>query len=307
MILLDFSQIISACIYVGDAHECAKHPSLQSKNMIKHSIINSVRQNYTSHKARYGKMILACDYGSWRYDVFPQYKHSRKLKKLSDTSGINWSFIDEIKAEIISDFDSYFPFPVIKIKKCEGDDIIGVLTKMLSELSCDQEEENIFGEKEVEKILIISTDKDNFQLHKWKNVSQYSPVLGKFIKPELTPKQCILEKIVKGDVGDGVMNIKMSDNTFVDGIRQKPIAQTFLNKFYESLNPIDICEDEIQKTNYIRNEQLVSYEKIPDNISDSIILCYDQQVSKKHSKSGLFNYFIENSMVNLVSQIHDFY
>ena len=28
-ILCDLSQIISACIFVGDANECAKHPSEQ--------------------------------------------------------------------------------------------------------------------------------------------------------------------------------------------------------------------------------------------------------------------------------------
>lgn len=305
MILVDLSQIISACIYVGEAHECVKHPSIQSKNIIKHSIINSVRQNYVLHKAIYGNMVLACDYNSWRYEVFPEYKHSRKIKKESDTSGINWSFVDEVKSEIISDFNTYFPFSVIKIKNCEGDDIIGVLTKYISEMPFDNED--IFGEKEAEKIIIISSDKDNFQLHKFKNVSQYSPMLGKLVKPSMTPRQSLLEKIVKGDTGDGIMNIKMPSDTFVQGIRQKPISQTFLDKFYASSNPIDICEDEIQKGNYIRNEQLVSYEKIPANISDSIISCYTEQVSKKHSKNNFLNYLVGNQMVNLVSQIYDFY
>lgn len=307
MNLVDLSQIISACVYMGDAHECAKHPSIQSKGMIKHSILNSIRANHMMHKQKYGKMVLACDWGSWRYDVFPQYKHSRKIKRANDTSGINWDFVEEVKVELINELYENFPFVVLRIPKCEGDDIIAVLTELISTQVAEEDDVDLFGDAAVEQILITSTDQDNFQLHKWKNVHQYSPAQGKMLKCPGKPRNHLLEKIVKGDPGDGVMNIKMADNTFVDGVRQKPISQVFLDKFFAAEDPLSICEDEIQRTNFIRNEQLVSYEKIPKEIKDKIIACYNENLQKKHSKMQLMNYLVGNKMTNLLSQIHDFY
>ena len=306
-ILCDLSQIISATVFMGDAHECAKHACDASKNMIKHSVFNSIRANYMAHKGTYGKMILACDDSSWRYDVFPQYKHDRKIKKDNDTSGINWEFVDSVKAELISDLDQYFPFTVLKIRKVEGDDIIGVLTPYLTLMEKDDQEADMFGNVEVDPILIISSDGDNFQLHKYKNVKQWSPMAKKLVRPDGKPRNALLEKIVKGDKGDGVMNIKMPDNTFVEKIRQQSITEVFLEKFYASSNPIEICENEDQIKNYKRNELLVSYEKIPQNYQDLIILMYNEKLQSKHSKMGLVNYLIANKMTNLLSNVYDFY
>ena len=286
---------------------CAKNPSTQSKKLIKHFIINSVRANFRTHKAKYGKMVLACDSGSWRYDVFSQYKYTRKLKRESDTSGVNWSFVSEVKEELIDELAQFFPFSVVKVPKGEGDDVIAVLTKLISEQQPDSENVNVFGDCDPEDILIISSDIDNYQLHQHKNVRQFSPMMKKLVKPDGPARNALIEKIVKGDTGDGVMNIRMPANTFVEGVRQKPIAQTYLDKFFEAKNPIDICETEEQRENYKRNEQLVSYQMIPKDIQDSIISCYNYQISKKHSKMQLMNYFVKNDMSNLLSQIHDFY
>lgn len=307
MILVDQSQIISAAILVeGECKECAKNPSTQSKKMIKHYVFNSIRANFMAQKNKFGKMVIACDSGSWRYDVFEQYKYTRKLKMAADTSGINWDFVSEVKSELIDELDRFFPFSVIKVPKVEGDDVIGVLVKHISEQAV-MGEENIFGEVEPENILIISSDRDNFQTHKYKNVRQWSPMDKKFIKPIGPIHEFLLEKIVKGDKGDGVMNIRMGDNTFVDGVRQKPISQEYLDKFFAAASPIDVCLTEEEKKNFKRNERLVSYEMIPKEIQDSIISCYNTQLEKKHSKMGFFNYLSANRMVNLQAAIHDFY
>ena len=300
MILNDFYQIVAATIFAeSESNNCAKNPSIESKKLIKHFIINSIRANFVSQKEHYGQMVIACDSSSWRYDVFPQYKHQRKLKRQSDTSGINWSFVNEVRDELIEDMDKYFPFIVMKVPSCEGDDIIGVLTKYISSLEPVRDESNIFGDSEVEKVLIQSSDRDNFQLHKFKNVRQWSSLEKKLIKPATSARQVLIEKIVKGDSGDS--------DTFVQGIRQKPIAQKYLDTFYDSNNPIDMCLTEEEKINYKRNELLVSYEHIPVNIQESIISCYNDQIGKKHSKMGLYNYFNNNQMSNLLGQIHDFY
>lgn len=308
MNIIDLSQIISAVIYMGDAAECAKNPSERSKDMIKHSVYESIRYNHMLHSRRYGKTILACDNGSWRYGVFPQYKHSRKLKREKDTSGINWEFVNAVKAEIIDDLDKYFPYPVISLKNVEGDDIIGVLTKYVTENSNIVTEENIFGGGEPEEILITSTDGDNYQLHALgKHIRQWSPANKKIIRPEDKPRNELIRKIVKGDSGDGIPSIKSGDNTFVDGIRQKPISEKYLQTFFEAANPIDACLTAEERINYERNEKLVSYDKIPDDIKTAVILCYNEKCAKSHSKMGLMNYLSQNGMNNLLGNIMDFY
>jgi len=307
-ILCDLSQIISASVYIGESLECAKHPSTQSKAMIKHSIFNSIRSNYILHRGQYGKMVLACDQGSWRYDVFPQYKHSRKVNRQSDTSGINWDFVSEVKDELYSDLAAYFPYPIIKLPSTEGDDIIGVLAKYISEQSVLNGEEDLFGNKDPENILIISSDKDNYQLHQLgKHVKQYAPMFKKMVRPDGSARHALIEKIVKGDVGDGIANIKSGDNILVEKIRQKPISGKYLQTFLDSKNPIECCLTDEERVNYIRNEQLVSYEKIPQNIQDAIILCYNEQLNKPTNKMQLMNYFTRNKMSNLLGQITDFY
>jgi len=307
-ILVDLSQIISAAVYMGEALECSKHPSDQSKNMIKHSVLNSIRSNYVMHKAQYGKMVLACDQGSWRYDVFPQYKHSRKEKRKTDTSGINWDFVSEVKDELYSDLDKYFPYPIIKVPSTEGDDILGVLARYITEQSVINGEEDLFGNKDPENILLVSSDKDNYQIHQHgRHIKQYAPMYKKLVKPDGSARHALIEKIVKGDTGDGIPSIKSSDNTLVEKIRQKPISAKYLQTFLDSKNPIECCLTDEERVNYKRNETLVSYEKIPQNIQDTIISCYNEQLSKPNNKMSLMNFFIQNKMQNLLNQITDFY
>lgn len=309
MILVDFSQIIHASVHVdANANECAKNPSEQSKSMLKHFILNSLRSNFVIQKKQYGQLVVACDYGSWRYDVFPNYKCQRKASKKVDESGINWAFVEEMSQELIQEMKDYFPFPVIRTSKAEGDDCIGTLVKYLTET--DVMEEDIFGNTDHSPILIMSSDRDNFQLHKYKHVRQWSPVEKKLIRPSVPVKHALLEKIVKGESGktsDSIPNYRMNDDTFIDGIRQKPVSQKILDAFFAADNPLDVCESEEEKKNFLRNELLVSYEKIPQNISDDIITCYNEQVGKKHSKMGLMSYFTQRKMSNLLGQIHDFY
>lgn len=305
MQLLDFSQVANAAIFVdSSANECCKHPSEQNKKLLKHFILNSVRSNFHFHKKKYGQLVVCCDYQSWRRDYFPNYKYKRRENRKDDASGIKWEFVTEVFDEVISDLKEYFPYPVVKVHKAEGDDVIGVLTKHISTLVT---EEDIFGNSDPEDILIISSDKDNFQLHKYKNVKQYSPIQKKLVKPEISWKHSIVEKIVKGETSDGVPNIKSPDDTFVTGTKQKSIMTTYLNEFIASKDPISVCLTEEERVNFIRNETLVSYDKIPQHISEEILLCYNEQITKKHSKMGLMNYLTKNRMSNLLSSIHDFY
>jgi hypothetical protein len=306
MIITDFSQIAIATIYADTtAHQCACNPSKESKDVLHHIILNSLRANNREHRVNYGKMVLAIDSKSWRYDIFPEYKYSRKNKK--EKEDIDWNFVNECISDVVSICQEYMHYPVIKVEGAEADDIIGVLTKHISTTTGVM---NMFDELEPENILIISSDKDNYQLHRYDNVRQFSPAIKKQVKPEFGARKALIEKIVKGDSGDGIPSIKSPANFFATkeaGARQKSISAKYLQSFFDAKNPIDACEDEEQRKNYIRNETLVSYEKIPDVVANRILECYNAQLDKKGSKMGLLKYFASRRFSNLSGSLEDFF
>jgi hypothetical protein len=129
------------------------------------------------------------------------------------------------------------------------------------------------------------------------------------VKPDGKPHHALIEKIVRGDPGDGICSIKCPDDwfTLTDKKRAPPISAKYLQKFFDAKNPIDACETEEERRNYKRNEQLVSYEFTPKEIYDETIRLYELQKNKKHSKMELMNFFVRHKMNTLLSKISDFY
>ena len=304
MILIDFSQIMMAPIFnetVGKAAAC--EPCEKSKDILRHMVLNSLRSNTVLHK-KYGNVVLGCDSGSWRREVFPEYKYERRQKRKNDDSGIDWNFVHELQTELIEDIKKYFPYTVVKVNSAEGDDIIAVMVEYLNSIAT----ENVFGDKELEEILIVSSDADYIQLHKNKNVKQFNPRLKKLVKTSQTSiHAALMEKIVKGDKGDGVPNIRSSNDTFVLGTRQKPISQDFLDELTKAKDPLELLDPELKK-NFLRNKQLVAFTEIPATLKEQIIAEYVvQSTNRPKNKMNLMNYFVENGLNQLYEKVGDFY
>jgi hypothetical protein len=310
MLLIDFSQVYLAPIFLdAAAKSCAQNPSDESRDMMMHMVLNTIRAQQVMHKSKYGsEVVIAFDSPSWRKDAFPYYKWARKQKRETDTSGIDWTFVFETSAYIQQALRDYFPYNVLATEKAEADDIIGALCKY-KDLNREDQEENIFGDIEADQILIVSSDKDHFQLHRYKNVKQWSPLTKKLVKPEGKPKDALIEKIVRGDAGDGVPSIKCSDDwfTLTDKKRAPPISEKYLATFYAAKNPIDACATEEERRNYSRNEMLVSYEHTPEIIYTNTIECYNEQKGHKVDKMKLMNFFVNHKMNVLYSKIGDFF
>lgn len=309
MQIIDFSQIYLAPIFIDSAAKsCAQNPSKESRDMMCHYAFNSVRAYNVANKQKYGELVIACDNKSWRNTVFPHYKYTRKQNRAKDDSGIQWDFVFETAEYMKAALREHFPFPLIDVCGAEGDDVIGALAKHTSVGSSD---ENMFGESEPDPFLLISSDQDNYQLHRFKHLRQWSPHTKKLIKPDIKPEHALIEKIVRGDVGDSIPNIKSPDDFFVTAVkgesRQPAISKKYLQTFFDVKNPIDACATEFERRNFQRNEQLVSYECTPENIYNDIILCYNEQREKKTSKMKLMTFFAEHKMNVLYSKINDFY
>jgi hypothetical protein len=241
-LLVDFSQIV-----IGSYMTAAKYSTVDM-DVIRPAVLNTLRIYRNKFVSEYGEIILCCDdRHTWRRDIFPNYKASRK--KTRKVSGTDWTNLYDCLNQLKDELRQWFPYKLIQVEKAEADDIIGTLVGLLNE-----------------RTLILSSDKDFVQLHKF-NVRQYSPMQKKFVDGDA--KRNLHEKLIKGDVGDGVPNIMSDDNVFIDeGRRQKPITTKKVDAWYD-LDPDMYCDAEMLR-NYNRNKQLIDLSEVPASIRINI-------------------------------------
>ena len=260
------------------------------ENMVRHMILNSVRMYRTMFNDEYGEVILTYDSKHyWRRDFFPQYKSNRKKGREADNK--DWDAIFEVLNKIKAEIKENLPYKFLEVYGAEADDIIATICKY-SQTEKDRSKN--------EKIIIISGDKDFIQLQKYMNVKQYSPILKKLVNGS-NPETYIKEHILKGDTSDGVPNVLSPDNTFTDGLRQRPLGK----KKIEAWLDMDISEfkDEV-KRNYQRNEKLIDLSKIPNELENEILTEF--RGAPHGDRSKLLNYFIKSRLKNLTETIGEF-
>jgi hypothetical protein len=295
VILVDLSQTIIA--------NCAIH-KLADKNLIKHSAFSSLLSYKKQYEKKYGKLVLACDSKKyWRRDYFPAYKGHRKHSR--DSSDLDWNAIFEAITEIKQDLYDNFPYKILEIEGAEADDIIATLAKytQIEELIQD----GLF-DAEPQPTIIISSDGDYVQLQKYKNISQWSPLQKKLVKPKVRVNQYIIEHIVTGDAGDNVPNVLTSDQWAIDrtnndSTRQKPMKAAVLDSFIKL--GIDGCQTEEIKRNYIRNRTLIDFDYIPEDLETKIIQSYINY-DGKGNKMKLMSFFTKNKMKLLFAELNNF-
>jgi 5'-3' exonuclease len=284
MILLDYSAVMMASLMahireenIEDAHEI-------SEGMVRHMVLMIIKKYKMKFGNKYGKMILCMDGKHyWRKDVFPLYKWKRSEDKKN--SEFDWNVIYSIVDKIRDEIRLNMPYKSILIDRLEADDIIGVLSKNYHE----------------EGIMIISNDKDFFQLQRYKGVKQYRPHDEK-IYTESDPLIYLKEMIIRGDKDDGVPNILSVENSFKDGIRQKSVfAKKVAVWLDQEIN--EFC-DEAMKKRWVLNEEMIDLSMVPFDLQMEI---RDIFVEKNvFSRSKMLKYFMQNGLNRLTDNIQDF-
>ena len=274
--LVDFSQIV-----IGSYMMASKFSDADI-DTVRPAVLNTLRLYRTKFVSEFGELILCCDdRKTWRKEIFPNYKASRK--KTRAATSIDWENLYECLNQLKEELTEWFPYKLIQVEKAEADDVIAILVGLINERS-----------------LILSSDKDFVQLHQF-NVRQYSPIQKKFVEGDA--KWSLHEKIIKGDVGDGVPNIMSDDNVFVDeGRRQKPITKKKVDAWYE-LNPDMYCSSEMLR-NYNRNKQLVDLSEVPESIRINITKRFE--TTTVGDRKRLLTYFINHRLKNLTESLSEF-
>jgi hypothetical protein len=194
----------------------------------------------------------------------------------------------QIKDEIRENF----PYKVIHVDECEADDIIGTLVENSQE----------FGN--YEDIMIVSADGDFKQLQKYDNVKQFSPLLKKEVKDD-APRVNLIEKILRGDAGDGVPNVLSDDDVFVEGRRQTPLSKKKLETFKEELSDGELLYAASWYRNYCRNEKLIDLTQTPDRLKEKIVEDFNSQ-DPWGNKGKVFPYLINKNMKMLIESVEEF-
>ena len=252
-------------------------------------VLNSLRMYRSRFGDEYGELVLCYDSKKyWRRDYFPNYKSNRKKDR--EASGLDWNLIFETLNNIRDEIKEHFPYKVLEVEGAEADDCIAGIVDYVSKTPTAYE-----------KVLILSGDKDFIQLQKHNFVKQFSPVLKKFVNGQ-DPHLYIREHILKGDRSDGVPNFLSADDTFVNELRQKPLAKKKIATWVE-LEPEDFCTEEMMR-NYQRNKTLIDLECIPVVLKEQILIDYLKPPVGDRSK--LLNYFISKRLKNLMNDIGDF-
>ena len=280
MILIDMNQIAVANLMMNLKMNNSK---TIDENMVRHMILNSIRMYRTEYHNEYGEVVLTWDSKhSWRRDYFPEYKAGRR--KGREESDLNWDDIFGTLNKIRNEIKDNFPYKYLEVFGAEADDIIGFL--------CEENKD--------EKIIIISGDKDFIQLQKYPNVKQWSPITKKDVNG-FNPTTYLKEHILRGDTSDGVPNILSPDNTFIDGLRQRPLSRKKIQSWL--IGGGSDWNDEV-KRNFQRNSTLIDLSRTPEELKNQIRLEYNNAPHGDRSK--LLNYFMQNKLKELTENIGEF-
>jgi hypothetical protein len=259
-----------------------------SEGLVRHMILNSLRSYNVKYRKEYGEMVIACDGGNtWRKQIFPQYKASRKKNR--EESGLDWPEFFRILGVVRDEIRENLPFKVIHLQGVEADDVIATLTEKTQD----------FGQGQ--PVMIISSDTDFVQLHRYKNVKQFSPMKKAMIK-EADPVRYLQEHILRGDSGDGVPNVLSGDDVFVSGGRQSPIRAKQIDEWVANWDKLDYHMNPQQYRNFQRNQKLIDLSSIPSEKKVEIINTFDTV----KTKSNTLNYLISKRCSQLIECAEEF-
>lgn len=299
-ILIDYSQLAISCATVFPDDMQKGKPTDKMQDIIRHVTLKSIITYNRDYKKRFGELILCCDSSpSWRREVFPYYKAHRAKNR--EESPIDWDTVRKFIDELKHDIETVFHYPIVAAPNAEGDDCIGAICKYLqTEQSHDTSDNPLDAlSGETPDILIVSSDHDFKQCHKYKKVKQWSPMQKKWVKVD--EPDFLVDKIIGGDKGDGIPSVLMPDDFLVNGTgRATPVTASVRAKYkqYDTLT-----EDE--KKRYDRNRLLIDFDAMPDRIYDGVVKSYNQE-RRKRNRSDIFNYLVKHRCRELIDRLEDF-
>lgn len=304
MLIVDFSEISYSNILREFQKELNNLNGEQDMTLllplIRHQILNSLRSVNTKFRGKYGELVISCDaQGYWRSNIFPFYKANRH--RIKEKSKFDFNLLAKMVNQIKGELKEFFPYRVIEAKMAESDDVIAVLSKLHS---VDERYYDTTGlVKDADNVMIYSSDNDFLQLSaRYPNVDCYSFKHKKVISyPD--PKEVekyLIEKCLRGEAGDGIVNVLSTDTSLVKPVKQKSITEVWVRPIVES----GIIPKEVEDK-YLRNRKLIDFQYIPEEVEKRIIHTFENY-EVRGNNSTMRSYFAKHKMMKHLDNILDF-
>lgn len=254
--MLDMNSLIvdSNNLYMRIFFSVGQADIVTNEDLIKYAYFNQIDIMRSKYHAN--EVILALDSSnSWRKDIHPKYKDNRRKRKEKD-DGINWEMVFATYNSINTDIKDYIPFKVMKLDRCEADDIIGVITLNNS----------------AENIVIVSNDEDFKQLVS-DRVRMFSPYHNKFIEG-INPEEYLTAACLCGQSKDDIWNV-LTPLNYEEGKRKPGFGPKKLEKVLE-YGVTKWLKDNKLEERFEINRQLMDFRLIPEQIKVNILKEYSE-------------------------------
>lgn len=270
-------------------------------SMVRHLVLTSVKYNIKKFRKDYPEVILAFDNhegGYWRRKYGWYYKKTRAAGR--EESKWDWEGYFKAMKVIADEFQKYMPYYCINLNGIEADDSIGILTKKLS--------------LDGRPCMIVSSDGDYTQLHKFKQVKQWSPMHKKIVKVKHGSASLdLMHKLLKGDRKDSVASVRVRNDFWanpIEGQRTPPMKAKVIEECADNRDQIkEILEaaypqDQNLFERFKENEIMIDMECIPDDIKSKVLDHFDNY--KLPARGRIYSYFVKSGLSKLMNNINEF-
>lgn len=282
--MIDFSQIVvsSAVQY----HSMTK--TAINDDLLRHIALNSILTYKKKFRVNNQDIYICCDGSNyWRKGIFPEYKQNRK--KAHEKDKFDWDNFYKSFDLIREEYRTELPFHYLHVDRCEADDIIAVLCKLLSPTY---------------DIIIVSGDKDFIQIQEsCPSVKQFSHKTKKFLSLDESDYD-LFDHVFRGDTGDGIPNVLTDDKVFItEGVRSKPLTKKQLDKWKERYT-LDTFGNSTEipsiKRRFERNRRLIDFSQIPEEIQQAINQAYKDL--PPYQKREIYKFLVKHKLRKILEK-----
>ena len=242
---------------------------------IKFGILYSIRKlirNFNPDRVIYCKESYD---GNWRKSIYPEYKANRAAAR--ESSVVDMGKFFEVNNNFVLGLERCMKqAQFLTVPHLEADDLIALT--VMTQPNWD--------------ITLVSTDKDFYQLHSFKNFHQWDPIKEEYIQI-INPEAALLEKVVRGDRSDNIPSLKRGVGT-----------KTFAKIYQEGLNDW-IVENNLQES-FDRNQKLISFRCIPEEFKSQVKNTLEDFEKQPFDSREFFNFIINEGIGAFMAQATEF-
>lgn len=332
--IVDVSNLFHRCKHVTQGDAATK------AGMALHICFNSLRQIWRKFNATH--IVVAVDGGSWRREVYPEYKAHRRVQDALKTKAEREEdalYFDAMKM-FLEFLQKRTNVTILESKGCEADDFVARWIQLHPE-----DQHIIFsGDSDFYQLLADNVkiydgvkqwtitkdevlDENDKPATKEKTVTE--KIIGKTgkvreVKKKITesieapdPEYELFKKIIRGDSSDNIMSAKPGVRE--NGSAKKPgIKEAYDDRHGRGFDWTMFMQDEWEdhegnmvkvQDAYYRNQQLIDLSQQPQEIKDlmdSVILEAVQAPRKSQVGIYLLRFCEEMALINIAKHPNDY-